>query len=316
MIRGIERQLFEGDCRQGKNPKYSITNYQDNNFKTCGEIFSTSLAQGGPAPNFIQKWCYHFLCHGELPKDGLSWEVTDMEIKNLIQEVEMANEDELVELSGQLVACGYTGPINIEKKEAITAAVTLHAMVRLIPMLNQIREGLRLYGLNNVLAQHPHICEQLFVPGHLKDVDSDFLVSALSPNFSEEGTSRRQQEMRVINFLQDFLQKLEDGEDVQNEGCPLEAVPDKKCLSVKLFLQWVTGQAHVPLTESERELFKIIVNFEHDCESLYGHHTVCYPVVNACAVTITFPIRHLTCVDDFENCVTEAILNGYEFGRH
>jgi len=41
-------------------------------------------------------------------------------------------------------------------------------------------------------------------------VNVDFLLLALSPDFSEEGSVRRQREMRIINFLQDFLQKLED----------------------------------------------------------------------------------------------------------
>jgi len=44
--------------------------------------------------------------------------------------------------------------------------------VRLIPILNQLREGLRLYGLDEVLAQHTQMCQQLFVPGHLQEVSN------------------------------------------------------------------------------------------------------------------------------------------------
>lgn len=33
MIRGIEAHFFEGDGEKGKNPKYSLLDYQDNKFK-------------------------------------------------------------------------------------------------------------------------------------------------------------------------------------------------------------------------------------------------------------------------------------------
>ncbi|KAI2646607.1 G2/M phase-specific E3 ubiquitin-protein ligase [Labeo rohita] len=305
MVCGIEARFFEGDGERGKNPKYSICDYQDNSFKTCGEIFATSLVQGGPAPNFLTRWCYHFLCHGEMDKDVGVLEVTDQDIKNLMTEVENAEGGErLIDLSDAIVACGYTGPINVDQKKAIT----------------------ELYGLDEVLAQHTQMCQQLFVPGHLQEVNVDFLLLALSPDFSEEGSVRRQREMQIINFLQDFLQKLEDREtDSQEEGSPegqshVAAVHGTngwgKRLSVRSFLQWVTGQAHVPLIESKREAFKITVNFDHDCDTRYGAHSLCYPIVNACAVAITFPTRHLATSQEFENNLTEAICGGYEFSRH
>ncbi|KAG1952379.1 G2/M phase-specific E3 ubiquitin-protein ligase-like [Pimephales promelas] len=314
MVCGIEARFFEGDGERGKTPKYSICDYQDNSFKTCGEIFATSLVQGGPPPNFLTKWCYHFLCHGEMDKDLGVLEVTDQDIKNLMTEVENAEGGEkLIDLSDAIVACGYTGPINVDQKKAITDAIALHGLVRLIPILNQLREGLRLYGLDEVLAQHTQMCQQLFVPGHLQEVNVDFLLLALSPDFSEEGSVRRQREMRIINFLQDFLQKLEDREaDSQEEGSP----EGQSHVAQSHFLQWVTGQAHVPLIESKREAFKITVNFDHECDSRYGTHSLCYPIVNACAVAITFPTRHLATYQDFENNLTEAICGGYEFSRH
>ncbi|CAM4549377.1 unnamed protein product [Leuciscus chuanchicus] len=321
MVCGIEARFFEGDGERGKNPKYSICDYQDNSFK-----YLLSLSQkdvwGDFCHKFLTRWCYHFLCHGEMDKDVGVLKVTDQDIKNLMTEVENAEGGErLIDLSDAIVACGYTGPINVDQKKAITDAIALHALVRLIPILSQLREGLRLYGLDEVLAQHTQMCQQLFVPGHLQEVNVDFLLLALSPDFSEEGSVRRQREMRIIHFLQDFLQKLEDREeaDSQEEGSPegqshVAAVHGTngggKRLSVRSFLQWVTGQAHVPLIESKREAFKITVNFDHDCDSRYGAHSLCYPIVNACAVAITFPTRHLATSQEFENNLTEAICGG------
>ncbi|CAG5910940.1 unnamed protein product, partial [Menidia menidia] len=173
MVCGIEARFFEGDGERGNNPKYSICDYQDKNFKyvpqsfikydfglfnllvkvhchfvqnsfclccqrTCGEIFATSLVQGGPAPNFLTRWCYHFLCHGEMDKDVGVLEVTDQDLKNLMKEVENAEGGERpIDLSDAILAFGYTGPINVDQKKAIIDAIALHALVRLIPILNQ-----------------------------------------------------------------------------------------------------------------------------------------------------------------------------------
>lgn len=122
------------------------------------------------------------------------------------------------------------------------SSIILHSTMRVLPMLQQICSGMRLYGLLSLVQQEPNICRQLFVPGSfhkasteypqkicidlfrkyfsnkLPDfilfcklkVDADFLVRALSPVFSEKGTVRRQRESRVINFLQDFVQDMED----------------------------------------------------------------------------------------------------------
>ncbi|MEQ2158593.1 hypothetical protein GOODEAATRI_013866 [Goodea atripinnis] len=74
--------------------------------------------------------------------------------------------------------------------------------------------------------------------------------------------------------------------------------------------------AHIPLIESQQSMFKITSNFEHNCNSLYGEHGVCYPVVNACGVSVTFPICHLWTYSDFEKNLSTALEFGYEFSRY
>ncbi|MEQ2227513.1 hypothetical protein ILYODFUR_038335, partial [Ilyodon furcidens] len=174
----------------------------------CGEIIATSLVQGGPAPNFFSTWSYHFLCHGQVTNEDLL-EVTDTEIQNLIQKVEDAEGETLRHLSDAIVACGYTGPIHSDRKKAIIDAIRLHSGIRLIPMLTQLREGLAINGLDELLPHHHQVFQPLFLPGNLKEVDADFILQALSPQFSEKGSVRHRKEVKIINFLQDFLQNLE-----------------------------------------------------------------------------------------------------------
>ena len=44
-------------------------------------------------------------------------------------------------------------------------AIVLHSTMRLVPMLDQLRKGLQLYDLLEVLKTHPDLCLPLFVPG-------------------------------------------------------------------------------------------------------------------------------------------------------
>uniref|UniRef100_A0A3B3QCL9 HECT domain-containing protein n=1 Tax=Paramormyrops kingsleyae TaxID=1676925 RepID=A0A3B3QCL9_9TELE len=115
MISGIEKRFFEGHGIQGKNPKYSLTDLDNENFRTIGEIIAVSLAQGGPAPAFLKEWCYTFLCRGEMDINCLSKEdVADLESSLLISRV---NEQSLILWADDIVSSGYTSQIKLDNKE-------------------------------------------------------------------------------------------------------------------------------------------------------------------------------------------------------
>uniref|UniRef100_A0A3B3S0R8 HECT domain-containing protein n=1 Tax=Paramormyrops kingsleyae TaxID=1676925 RepID=A0A3B3S0R8_9TELE len=193
--------------------------------------------------------------------------------------------------------CGYTGPISVQNKELIVRAIILHAVLRLQPMLEQLREGLQLYGLLWLLGQHPDICRPLFVPGE------DFVMASILPQLSDKGTTRHQVELEIINFIQDFLYEAE----AADQGHVVEAITPAR------FLQWITGQGHIPLLPLEKKDFAVTVKFNHDCSADFGHHNICYPVVSACARTIVLPVRHMRCYDQFKKVLMEAFHLGQEF---
>ncbi|XP_072558768.1 G2/M phase-specific E3 ubiquitin-protein ligase-like isoform X2 [Paramormyrops kingsleyae] len=330
MMAGIEKRFFDGGDN-GKNPKYSMTDLDKHNFKTVGEIFAVSIAQGGPPPNFLMQWCYNYISTGEVDQEAISErDVTDPELIQLIKEIEAADNTTLMEFTDRILSCGYTGAMSTQRKEDIVRSLVLHSTVRLLPMLQQICSGMKLYGLLSLVQQETDICRQLFVPGSFSKMDSDFLVKSLSPVFSEKGTMRHQRESKVVNFLQDFIQDLEDEEGGKNnrEDMPEETKSEDEDImkaerhtnnmniTVGKFCQWLTGQGHIPLSHSEREGFRIIIEFDHDCQVRYGtHHSICYPVVNACSCSVTFPIAHLSTYVEFKNIISQAIVHGFEFGR-
>lgn len=121
MISGIERRFFEGPESQGKNPKYSLSDLDNESFRTIGEIISVSLAQGGPAPAFFKEWGYNFLCTGEMDFSSLSKEdVADQDSSILISNVENAADTQsLLQWADEIINCGYTSKITQDKKESI-----------------------------------------------------------------------------------------------------------------------------------------------------------------------------------------------------
>ncbi|XP_073340494.1 G2/M phase-specific E3 ubiquitin-protein ligase-like isoform X1 [Pagrus major] len=117
MVAGIEKRLFEGDGEKGKMPKYLLNDLDDELFRAAGEIFAVSIAQGGPAPRYLQKWCYDFLVSGNLSAD----DVYDTTHSPLIQAIEEA--DDMTAHIQDIVDCGYTGKIDMEHKDSILRTI-------------------------------------------------------------------------------------------------------------------------------------------------------------------------------------------------
>lgn len=85
--------------------------------------------------------------------------------------------------------------------------------------------------------------------------------------------------------------------------------------TVAKIMQWLTGQSHRHLLLSERQCFKISVCFNHSCREVMPEHTLCFPVVNACSQTITFPTAHLNSYEEFKSNFTIAVKDSGGFHR-
>uniref|UniRef100_A0A8C2AN58 HECT domain-containing protein n=1 Tax=Cyprinus carpio TaxID=7962 RepID=A0A8C2AN58_CYPCA len=180
----------------------------------------------------------------------------------------------MTELIEDILSCGYNGPVNVEKREEILCAVVLHAILQLLPLLSQLREGLKLYGLDNVRTM-------LSI-----DIFRMFLENVILP-------FKHEKFLGGMNHLQDFLQEVEVGDTVDYPGH----------LSPSTFLQWLTGQGHIPVLPEEKRNFRVF----------YGSHTVCYPTVTACSNTIHLPVKHMQTSTEFKQVMTEAFHLGQAF---
>uniref|UniRef100_A0A3Q1GR54 HECT domain-containing protein n=1 Tax=Acanthochromis polyacanthus TaxID=80966 RepID=A0A3Q1GR54_9TELE len=182
------------------------------------------------------------------------------------------------------------------------------------PMLQQIRDGMRVYNLLEVIGMHPTLCSHLYVPKEDDRPDSDYIMNILAPVLSEKGSPKRAKENSIINFFQDFLQDLEvTGLDEEHDEGNWSLEQQESRLSVPSILQWLTGQRHKPLLPSDRATFKINVEFDHHCNERMPGHSICFPVVST--NTVTFPVEHMQTSAQFRHVLTMAIRMGRVFSR-
>ncbi|XP_056599036.1 uncharacterized protein LOC130417481 [Triplophysa dalaica] len=169
MIAEIETRLFiAGVDKKGKNPVYCLNSLDRNYFRSAGEIMTVSLAQGGPPPVFLRAWCFQYLCTGDYDSIQVTTsDVTDLEFSLLIEKVN--STDDMSEFTDEILSCGYTGKVSADMKSNIIRAIVLHSTMRVVPMLDQLRKGLKLYDLQKVMEMHPDLCLPLFVPGEKDD---------------------------------------------------------------------------------------------------------------------------------------------------
>ncbi|RXN32911.1 G2 M phase-specific E3 ubiquitin- ligase-like protein [Labeo rohita] len=205
LIGEIEKHLFEHRGHQrGKSPIYSLSNLEKGFFRTAGEVFSVSLAQGGPAPRFLRPWCFDYLSSGDLDESTLTIDdVDDAELYNLIKKVE-EEETDLSAWNDQIINCGFTGAIKPENKEAIIRSIVLHATLRLLPLLKQIRKGFEVYNFVDILENHSGLCQQFFVPGVVDDDDDDKIgdsdVNYAAVSFASAPPARRSNNRHLSEY--------------------------------------------------------------------------------------------------------------------
>ncbi|KAM9306756.1 uncharacterized protein KZ484_000144 [Pholidichthys leucotaenia] len=107
-------------------------------------------------------------------------------------------------LKGWSYKCLCDGELQIEKimKEDVCDA-------HYTSIIAQLCEGLKLYGLVDLMSQYPNIFQTMFVPGMEVKADVDFVFTTCHPELSEKGSNKQRVEMTIMNHLQDFLQDLE-----------------------------------------------------------------------------------------------------------
>lgn len=74
--------------------------------------------------------------------------------------------------------------------------------------------------------------------------------------------------------------------------------------------------AYRPETQAvEWRNIKITVKFDHECLIRNPAQSICFPLVGACGMEVTFPVSHMTGYDAFKSVFLLAFCKGQAFGN-
>ena len=315
------------------SPIDSSLHVQNGDFRACGQLVAVSLAQGGPPPCFLEKCAYEAMFTNVDMMDISDKHLTTREV-SLLEEL---RHSDCQEYSDMIIDHGYTGTISNEHVEEIIRSLKVSFVSRRCLYMKEFILGAESYGLDKIIKDHPSVCEPLFVDGELKNglrPSADYLFSLMVPNYSEAGSTRRCTEEKIMDFLQDTLIAFED-ENIPGHGYAVawndkentedgnqsdyygddEEIPaafSTPLVSVPGVMGWLTGMQHIPMNEKKHN---IAVYFDHDCLVRNPKHSICFPLVGACAKTLTIPVAHMRDEAQFKEVFFLAYCKGRPFAK-
>lgn len=202
MIETIGKEMFPSGSLL-----YSNLFIQNGEYRSAGEIVAASLAQGEPAPCFLDHVVYESLSNSEVDFTQLNTMVHLTQTKRDQIEAIKKNLDEFHDI---VIEHGYTGPIKKEAINDISGSVMISIVSRRLLALREFMEGLNTYGLKDIILKSPEVCKPLFVIGQLEEADATYVASFLNPVFSHQECDERAVEEKVVDNFQDFLHNIED----------------------------------------------------------------------------------------------------------
>ena len=213
--------------------------------------------------------------------------------------------------------------------DEIVNSVIISIIVKRVAFLKEFLEGLKLFGVADAIKRHPQVCTSLFTRDSqsLHVIDANYLISLLRPEYSPKGSTRQLVEESLMDYFQDFVYNLEDDKNICGFSEALAWNEDQGVGSVNLepaeqfstadltpagVMGWLTGQKHKPLNG---ETLAIAVRFNHDRMENNPSHTICFPIVGACAKEITLPVAHMRSQKEFSDVFLMAFCKGQAFGN-
>ena len=111
--------------------------------------------------------------------------------------------------------CGFATPVNkvtVKDVTLITKAVSLHATVFLVKAeLDQLADGLELFGIVGLMRKHPNKMKPLFVYDPMDKPTAELMIALFDVHFSPPGTSKRVTEETAILYWNELLQDMANG---------------------------------------------------------------------------------------------------------
>ena len=131
------------------SPIYSTFHIQNGNFFACGQIIATSLAQGGPAPSFLDESVYNIMVDPHVDVKTLDEKHLTENDLQLIQSI----RENLSSHHETIIDHGYTGTIDEAHMDEIVNSVIIGIIVKRVAFLKEFLEGLKLFGVADAIKR-------------------------------------------------------------------------------------------------------------------------------------------------------------------
>ncbi|XP_056624921.1 G2/M phase-specific E3 ubiquitin-protein ligase-like isoform X3 [Triplophysa dalaica] len=283
------RRIFEGPEHQRFLTFNSAAAREDEYF-LAGRMIAGSIVHGGPGPRFLSEMLYNNLT-GRIDFDGTIEDVTDEIMKTALLEISgAASLDELHMLidkySSLLQTAGcFEYPQSVEGKQNIVKDfIQWYIIYRNQYSIQRFRDGLSTLDVINALEQHPIVFTPYMCCG-VEKLTPESLEAIFKAQLSEVGSTRRQEETRIIGYWRDYL--LDTGE--QEAG-----------LSLQDILMFATGLDSLPPSTIVPQ------------PKLCFERTSSYPIASTCTNTIKLPMSKS--YEELKNAMDFGIQNSPGFG--
>ncbi len=95
-------------------------------------------------------------------------------------------------------------------------SIVMFEFTKLMPMLNQIIDGLRSFGTHDLLKQHPDVLNPVFVECGCFLLKPEEFLESVTGIFSETGSNNRQREIDIFKFFNDYVEDELGNNDAGN----------------------------------------------------------------------------------------------------
>ncbi|CAB1455150.1 unnamed protein product [Pleuronectes platessa] len=258
-----------------------------------GKMIAVCIIHGGVGPHFFSERLFRQICGIETTPATVD-EVGDHTFREQLMKIQDATtvreaNNAITEAADSLSIIGALRHVSSleEKDSLVQSAADFFVNGRLATALDQFADGLKTLGLLKEMRENPAVFFNFFVNEEIPLQAKD-LCKLFVPDFSAQGSNRRNRENMTICFWRDWLIDIEEGE----------------CSPVTLerVLEFSSGASVVPP-----------LGFPHPPQIQFIHEeNRIFPEANTCIVTLCLPLH--SSYEWFKKHMMEGILQAPTFG--
>ncbi|XP_055009244.1 G2/M phase-specific E3 ubiquitin-protein ligase-like isoform X1 [Boleophthalmus pectinirostris] len=287
------RRIFDGPDDR-KFLTFDCAAARDDEYFHVGRMIATSIVHGGPGPRFLSEMLYdHLTGKSTADFEARIEDITDDTMRASLLEISSAAT--LVELHAvidkhssllQMAGCLQYPKVVLDKKIIMKDFMQWYFIYRNHFSIQRFKDGLSTLNMIHALEQHASIFKT-FMCSSVEQLTSTILENLFEVQLSEQGTTRRQEETKVLAFWRDYLLDTED----KQTGLSL---PD--------ILMFATGLCSLPpsgIKPRPKLVFQRVSRF---------------PCSRTCANTMEIPLS--TTYEEFQKDMDFGIQNSPGFGLY